>query len=446
MENIKANIIPYNQLAEQTVLGAMMLNKDAVLTAVQLLRAMDFYVPAHSEIFEAILELFNLDQPIDIITLSERLKLRGTLDSIGGTNYLVEIANMAPTSGNLKHYANILNEKSTLRRLIGACEDISKLCYSGEEEVRSVLDLAEQRIFEILENRDTQGFTPIGDVLSINYDKLLDLTERKDAFIGIPTGFSALDNILNGLQKQNFILIASRPAMGKTSLALNIAQNAAMKHHASVAIFSLEMSKEELANRMWSAETLVDVSKVQSGDLEDREWTQLLDGMDMLSRLPIYIDDTGGTTVTDIRAKTRRLKREKGLDLIIIDHMQLMSTGKRSENRQQEISEISRNLKLLAKDLNVPVLTLSQLNRTVESRSGNRPALSDLRESGAIEQDADVVMMLYRDDYYNKDTEKPGIAECIIAKHRNGATGTVEMKWQAKYTRFSDLESRYDEE
>lgn len=446
MENIKANIIPYNQLAEQSVLGAMILNKDAVTTASQLLKTADFYVPAHSEIFEAILDLFNLDQPIDIITLSERLKLRGSLDSIGGTNYLVEIANMAPTSGNLRHYATIITEKSTMRRLIHACEDISKLCYSGEEEVSSVLDLAEQRIFEILENKDTQGFTVIGDVLSINYNKLLEMTEQKDTIIGVTTGFESLDRILNGLQKQNFVLIAARPAMGKTSLALNIAQNAALKQNAHVAIFSLEMSKEELVNRMWSSETFVDVTKVQTGDLEDREWTQLLEGMDLLSKLPIYIDDTGGTTVTDIRAKARRLKRDKGLDLIIIDHMQLMTSGRRIESRQQEISEISRHLKLLAKDLDIPVMTLSQLNRTAESRSGNRPVLSDLRESGAIEQDADLVMMIYRDDYYNKDTEKPGVAECIIAKHRNGPTGVVELKWQSKYTRFSDLESRYDEE
>ncbi len=445
MEKIKANIVPYNQLAEQSVLGAMILNKDAVITAVGFLRSTDFYVPAHTEIFEAITELFNSDKPIDIITLSEQLKLRGSLDKIGGIDYLVEIANITPTSGSLMHYAKIVAEKATLRKLISACDDISKLCYSGEEEVSNVLDLAEQRIFEILENKKVQGFSSIGEVLSVNYNRLLDLTEQEDKLTGVTTGFTSIDRILNGLQKQNFVLIAARPAMGKTSLALNIAQNAALKQKASVAIFSLEMSKEELVNRMWSSETLVDVSKIQTGDLEDREWLQLLEGMDMLSKLPIYIDDTGGATVTDIRAKARRLKREKGLDLIIIDHMQLMSSGRRIENRQQEIADISRNLKLLAKDLDVPVLTLSQLNRTPESRSGNRPVLSDLRESGAIEQDADVVILIYRDDYYNKDSEKPGIVECIIAKHRNGPTATVELKWQAKYTRFTDLEKRYDE-
>ncbi len=444
----KINQIPYNRLAEQSVLSSMILNKDAAGEAIRIVSPKDFYHSAHTEIFYAIIDLFNADKPIDIITLSEQLKLRGSFEAVGGIEYLAEIANAVHTSGNLHHYAKIVTDKAILRRLIDSCNDISQKCYSGEEETKAILDLAEQRVFEILENRDNREFSVIGDVLSANYSRAAEMAAMPNDIIGIPTGFTDLDKILKGLHKQNFILIAARPSMGKTSFALNIAVNAAKASNLPIAIFSLEMSKEELVNRIWSSETAIESSKIQTGNLEDREWIQLVDGIERIKNLPIYIDDTGGTTISDIRAKTRRLKREHGLGMIIIDHMQLMtSPGRRSDNRQQEITEISRSLKLLAKDLDVPVVTLAQLNRAAESRSstGNRPMLSDLRESGSIEQDADVVLMLYREDYYNKETERPGIAECLITKHRNGEIGKVELKWRSQYTKFANLETRYDD-
>ncbi|MDD4688178.1 MAG: replicative DNA helicase [Eubacteriales bacterium] len=443
----KISSIPYNQLAEQSVLSAMLLNKDAIGDAIRLVSSKDFYHTAHSEIFDAIVELFNVDKPVDIITLTEQLRLRGSFDSIG-LEYLVEVANASSTSGNLRHYAKIVTDKAVLRRLIDACSDVCKQCYAGEDETKNLLDLAEQRVFEILENRDNREFTVIGDVISANYSRAAELSASPNDIIGMPTGFTDLDRILKGLHKQNYILIAARPSMGKTSFALNMAVNAARATNEPVAIFSLEMSKEELVNRIWSSETAIESSKIQTGKLEDREWTQLVNGIERIQDLPIYIDDTGGTTITDIRAKTRRLKRDKGLGLIIIDHMQLMKApGNWGGNRQQEITEISRSLKLLAKDLDVPVVTLAQLNRAAETRSstGNRPMLSDLRESGAIEQDADVVLMLYREDYYNPQTERPGIAECLITKHRNGELGKVELKWRSQFTKFGNLETRYDD-
>jgi replicative DNA helicase len=441
----KGLIMPYSQLAEQSVLGALIKNKDVLPSAAQLISGEDFYIPAHKEIYESVMLLFAENTPIDVITLSEKLKLRGTFDKIGGVAYLVELVESVPTAANFKYYANIVAEKALLRRLINASEDISKASYAGEEEVSAILDLAEQKVFEILEKRKLQGFTKINEVLSINYEHLNRLADGKESIIGIPTGFSALDKILGGLHNGNLIIVAARPAMGKTSFALNIATNAARKSKLPIAVFSLEMSKEELTNRIWSGESLVDLYNLQRGELRDEEWVMLADGMDSLNEVPIYIDDGGGTSVTDMRSKCRRLKREKGLGLIIIDHMQLMQGTRRNENRQQEISDISRMMKLMAKDLGVPVVVLSQLSRGVESRTEKRPVLSDLRESGAIEQDADVVMLLYREDYYNKEAEKPGVAEVIIAKHRNGATGMVELKWQPEYTKFVTLDKQYTE-
>ena len=432
--------MPFSHLAEQSVIGSMILNKEIIATLAHLLAPEDFYMPAHAEMYEAILELFNVDKPIDVVTLTAQLELRGTFDKIGGLGYLVEVANSVPTAANYRHYTKIVAEKSVLRKLINAAGEITRVSYAGEDDVEDILELSEKKIFEILEKRDLQGFVHIDDVLSANFQNLLELFAHPEKLTGVPTGFSRLDSILGGLQKGNLVLVAARPAMGKTSFALNLAQHAAQKKKEPVAIFSLEMSKEEITNRLWSAETMVDVGKVQNATLSDREWEQLAEGMEILAKEPIYIDDSGGSTVSEMRTKCRRLKREKGLGLIIIDHLQLMRTQRRNENRQQEIAEISRTLKILAKDLNVPIVLLSQLNRASETRAGNKPVLSDLRESGAIEQDADVVMLLYREDYYNKDTERPGIAECIIAKHRNGATGTVELKWQAEFTRFKDLE------
>ncbi len=447
-EVARINTIPYNQLAEQCVLSSMILNTDAAGEAFKILRTQDFYHEAHQEIFNAIRKLFDVDKPIDIITLAEQLKLQGTFDAIGGLTYLAEVANASPTSGNLTHYAKIVADKSLLRRLISSCTGISQRCYEGQDEPKALLDLAEQSIFEILENRDNKEFALFGDVLSANYSVTAERSASPNTLTGIPSGFTDLDRILKGFQKQNYIIIAARPSMGKTSFALNIATNAAMATGKPIAIFSLEMSKEELVNRIWSSETAIESTKIQTGNLEDREWIQLVDGIERIQNLPIYIDESGDPSISEIRAKTRRLKRDKGLGMIIIDHMQLMSNkdkGHRGENRQQEMTEISRQLKLLAKDLDVPVITLAQLNRAADSRTDKRPVLSDLRESGSIEQDADVVLMLYREDYYNKETDRPGIAECLIRKNRNGELSDVELRWRSQYTKFCNLETRYDD-
>ena len=448
-EVARITTIPYNQLAEQCVLSSMILNNDAAGEAFRLLRTQDFYHEAHQEIFNAIRKLFDLDKPIDIITLAEQLKLQGTFEAIGGLSYLAEVANASPTSGNLSHYAKIVADKSLLRRLINSCSGISQRCYEGKDEPKALLDLAEQSIFEILENRDNKEFALFGDVLSANYSVTAERSASPSTLTGIPSGFADLDRILKGFQKQNYIIIAARPSMGKTSFALNIATNAAMATGKPIAIFSLEMSKEELVNRIWSSETAIESTKIQTGNLEDREWIQLVDGIERIQNLPIYIDESGDPSISEIRAKTRRLKRDKGLGMIIIDHMQLMSNKDRSrhsgENRQQEMTEISRQLKLLAKDLDVPVITLAQLNRAADSRTDKKPVLSDLRESGSIEQDADVVLMLFREDYYNKETDRPGIAECLIRKNRNGELADVELRWRSQYTKFCNLETRYDD-
>ena len=382
-EVARITTIPYNQLAEQCVLSSMILNNDAAGEAFRLLRTQDFYHEAHQEIFNAIRKLFDLDKPIDIITLAEQLKLQGTFEAIGGLSYLAEVANASPTSGNLSHYAKIVADKSLLRRLINSCSGISQRCYEGKDEPKALLDLAEQSIFEILENRDNKEFALFGDVLSANYSVTAERSASPNTLTGIPSGFADLDRILKGFQKQNYIIIAARPSMGKTSFALNIATNAAMATGKPIAIFSLEMSKEELVNRIWSSETAIESTKIQTGNLEDREWIQLVDGIERIQNLPIYIDESGDPSISEIRAKTRRLKRDKGLGMIIIDHMQLMSNKDRSrhsgENRQQEMTEISRQLKLLAKDLDVPVITLAQLNRAADSRTDKKPVLSDLR-------------------------------------------------------------------
>ena len=441
MEELVTTQMPFSHLAEQSVIGSAILNKEIIATLAHMLKPQDFYMPAHSEIYDAVLDLFNEDQPIDVVTLTAQLEQRGSFEKIGGLSYLVEIANSVPTAANYRNYAKIVAEKAVLRNLINASGEITRVSYAGEDEVEDILRLAETRIFDILEKRELQNLVHIDDVLSANFQNLLELFANPENLVGVPTGFVKLDATLGGLKKGNLVLVAARPGMGKTSFALNIAQHAAQKKKQPVAIFSLEMTKEEITNRLWSAETMVNAGKVEKANLSDREWEQLTEGMEILSKIPIYIDDTGGATVTDVRTKCRRLQREQGLGLIIIDHLQLMGTTKRSENRQQEISYISRTLKMLAKDLNVPIVLLSQLNRASEARKGNRPVLSDLRESGAIEQDADVVMLLYRDDYYNEDSEQPGIAECIIAKNRSGETKTIKLKWQGEFTRFKDLDT-----
>jgi len=434
-------IPPQNIEAEQSVLGAILLDKEVLANVTEIISSQDFYREDHREIFEAILDLYEKAEPIDLITVSERLKLRGTLDSVGGLEYLTNLANIVPTTENAKHYAKIVEEKSILRNLIKVSTNIVNMGYEAAEEVTYVLDKAEKGIFDLLQKRNTQGFVPIKDVLVDTFNKLEELYNSKGHITGIPTGFVDLDYKTAGLHNSDLILIAARPAMGKTAFALNIAQYAAIHSKVPVAIFSLEMSKEQLVNRMLACEAMVDSQKMRTGKLEDSDWQKIARALGPLSEAPIYIDDTPGASIMEIRAKCRRLKIEKNLGLLVIDYLQLMQ-GKngRSENRQQEISEISRSLKILAKEINVPVITLSQLSRAPEQRQDHRPILSDLRESGAIEQDADIVMFLYRDDYYNPDTDRKNIAEAIIAKHRAGSTGTVELVWLGQYTKFANLE------
>lgn len=438
--NAIGRIPPQNDEAEQSVLGSMLLDKDAIPTVTEILKSNDFYRENHREIFEALLDLFEKAEPIDLITVSERLKLRGTLDSIGGLEYLANIAAAVPTTANVKHYAKIVEEKSLLRNLIKSSSDIMNMGYEANEEVSYVLDQAEKNIFDIVQRRNIKGFTPVKDVLVETFNKLEELYNNKGNITGIPYGFTDLDFKTSGLHNSDLVLIAARPAMGKTAFGLNIVLHAAISAQVPVAIFNLEMSKDQLVNRMLACEAMVDSQKMRTGKLEDDDWQKIAKTLGPLSEAPIYIDDTPGVSIMDIRSKCRRLKLEKNLGLVMIDYLQLMQGRGRNENRQQEVSEISRSLKILAKELDVPVICLSQLSRAAESRTDHRPMLSDLRESGAIEQDADIVMFLYRDDYYDPETEKKNIAEVIIAKHRNGSTGTIELAWLGQYTKFANLE------
>lgn len=442
LENISSGEIPFSLQAEQSVIGSILLNPESLQNCMSVIKPEDFYVKSYEIMYEALIDLYNQNKPIDIITFTEHIKFMGKFDMVGGLEQITSIVNSVPTAANISHYASIVYEKSVLRQLIKSAEEIAKASYSSQDHVENILDFAEQSIFNILNKKEINGFSHISEVLSVNFEKLCSISENNGDLTGVPTGFADIDKILNGLHSGNMVLIAARPAMGKTSFALNIAHSVSRKTMEPVAVFSLEMSKEELVNRLWSSETFVELAKIQTADMGERQWLQLAEGMDVLSKLPIYIDDSGECTVAEMKAKCRRLKSKKGLSLVIIDHIQLMKSSRRTDNRQNEVSEISRMIKIMAKDLDVPVIVLSQLNRSVESRVGNRPALSDLRESGAIEQDADVVMLLYRDDYYNKETDKPGIAECIIAKHRNGSTGVVELKWLAEYTKFAGLEKK----
>jgi len=436
-------VMPHSLEAEQSVLGAMIIDKECIAAVTESIKSEDFYSENHREIFEAVLDLFNRNEPVDLITVSEQLKVRGTMEAVGGLEYLTELVTLVPTTANVKYYTKIVEEKSILRKLIRAAVDIANQSYEAADEVSYIMDNAEKQIFDILQKRNTQGFVPIKDVLIESFDKLEELYKNKRKIVGVPTGFVDLDMKTAGLHPSDLILIAARPAMGKTSFALNIAQYAAIHANVPVAIFSLEMSKEQLVNRILWSEALIDSQKMRTGELQDDDWPKLARVIGPLSEAPIYIDDTPGLSVVEMRAKCRRLKLEKNLGLIVIDYLQLMQGRGKSESRQQEISEISRSLKILAKELNVPIITLSQLSRAPEQRSDHRPILSDLRESGAIEQDADIVMFLYRDDYYNPDTDKKNIAECIIAKHRNGSTGTVELVWLGQYTKFANFEKTH---
>ncbi|MGI6486428.1 MAG: replicative DNA helicase [Tepidanaerobacteraceae bacterium] len=433
-------IPPYSIEAEQSVLGSMLLSKEAIFVAAERLRAEDFYKESHRKIFDSILELNENGEPVDLITLTELLRSKRQIEQVGGAVYLTTLTEAVPTTSNISYYCDIVQEKSLLRRLIETSSDILSMAYEPKEDVENVLDKAERMIFEIVQKRRVENYFHIKDILLSTFERIEELYNSEGGITGVPTGFYDLDEMTSGFQPSDLILIAARPSMGKTSFALNIAQNAAIRNKIPVAIFSLEMSKEQLVQRMLCSESNVDSHRLRTGRLQDDDWPRLARAMGPLSEAPIYIDDTPAISSIEIRAKARRLKAEKGLGLIIIDYLQLMSGRSNAENRQQEISEVSRSLKALARELSVPVVALSQLSRAPEMRADHKPVLSDLRESGSQEQDSDLVAFLYRDDYYNPDSEKKNIAEIIIAKQRNGPTGTVELVWLAKYTKFANIE------
>lgn len=439
-----SKIPPHDIEAEQSVLGSMIMDKDAIIVATETLTENEFYRKDHQLIFDSIVELFSKGEPVDLITLKSKLEEKGYFEQVGGIRYISDLAHSVPTSAHIKKYSKIVEEKALLRKLIKMSEEISSLSYEASDKVENIIEFAEKGIFDLMQDRHTENFSHIRDILPKTFDKIEKIYEAKGVATGIPTGFIDLDLKTAGLQPSDLILIAARPSMGKTALALNIAQYVAVKKNIPTAIFSLEMSEEQLVSRMLSAEAHIDSQKLRTGDLLQDDWISIARAMTPLSSAPIYIDDTPGITTAEIRAKCRRLKLEKGLGLVVIDYLQLMSGTKnnKSENRQQEISEISRSLKALAREMDAPVIALSQLSRACEARADHRPMLSDLRESGAIEQDADIVAFLYRDEYYNPDTDKKGIAEVIIAKQRNGPTGTVDLVWLGKYTKFANMQQR----
>ena len=437
---------PHDIEAEQAVIGSMLTDTDAVTSAIEVLKAEDFYREDNKEIYEAILNLYNRSEPIDIITVKAELESMGKFEQVGGLEYLAELPEKVPTTANAMKYIKIVEEKSTLRRLIKTANEIIELGYSPTEEVDDIMENAEKKIFNIMQDKNQKGYSPLKDVLVESFTKLEELYNRKQHITGVPSGFIELDYRTAGFHGSDLVLIAARPAMGKTAFALNIATYAAVKANIPVAVFSLEMSKEQLVNRILCSEAMVDSNKVRTGKLEEDDWTKLAEAIGPLSEAEMYIDDTPGINIMEIRAKCRKLKLEKNIGLVVIDYLQLIQgTNKRGGSREQEISEISRSLKILAKELNIPVIALSQLSRAAEQRPDHRPMLSDLRESGAIEQDADIVMFLYGDDYYNEDSEKKNIAEVIIAKHRGGSTGTVELLWLGNYTKFVNIEKRFDD-
>lgn len=431
-------IPPHSVESEQSILGSILLDKDAIITVAETITPTDFYKDAHRIIYESMMALNNKNEPIDMVTLTDELRKRGYLDDIGGVTYLTSLSTIVPTTSNVKYYADIVKEKSVLRQLIKASNDIINLGYGSGESAENVLDFAEKKIFDISQERTNDDFKPINQVLMDTYDMIESIYSNKSDVTGVTTGFKDLNKKINGLQRTDLILVAARPAMGKTAFALNLVQNAAIKGNASVAVFSLEMSKEQLAQRMIAAQSNVELKKMKTGTLNDADWPRIISAMAVMSDAKIFIDDTPGIKINELRSKCRKLKMEQGLDLVMIDYLQLMESDSKNESRQQEISKISRSLKILAKELDCPVVALSQLSRAPEQRVDHRPVLSDLRESGAIEQDADIVMFLYRDEYYHSDSEKKDLAEIIIAKNRHGETGSVELVWMGSIQRFGD--------
>ena len=439
-------IPPHDLEAEQAVIGSMLTDKDAVMAAVEKLNRESFYREDNKLIFEAIINLYNRSEPIDLVTVKDELTSMGSFEKVGGFEYLAILPDKVPTTANAQKYIDIVEEKAILRKLIKTANEIIDLGYNPTEDVEDIMAGAEKKIFDIIQKKNQKSYTPIKDVLIESFTKLEELYNQKSKITGVPPGFVDLDDKTAGLHGSDLILIAARPAMGKTAFALNIAAHAAIRENVPVAIFNLEMSKEQLVNRILCMEAMVDSNKVMTGKLDEDDWSKLAGVVGPISDAGIYIDDTPGISIMEIRTKCRKLKMEKNIGLIVIDYIQLIqgSNNRKNGSREQEIAEISRSLKILAKELNVPVIALSQLSRAVEQRPDHRPMLSDLRESGSIEQDADIVMFLYRDDYYNPDTEEKDISEVIIAKHRAGSTGTVKLLWMGNYTKFVNLARGYD--
>ncbi len=435
---------PNNIDAEQSVLGSLLIDRDAIIRVDSFLRPEDFYLPSNQVIFRAIKDLYQDRQPSDLVTLSDRLDHAGQLDQAGGTAYLAGLLTAVPTSVHVEYYARIVERDAALRRLISAGTDIVEIGFEDSITTEIALDRAEKLILQISQQRTTRDFVPLDEVLEGIFNRITPNGDNRNAIVGVGTGYTDLDAMTGGFQRSDLIILAARPSMGKTAFALGITHGAALLHGKSVGIFSMEMSAEQLAYRLLSTETGIDSHRLRLGQVDDHEWERLSRALGRLSEAKIFIDDTAGAGIMEVRSKARRLMSEQGLDMIVVDYLQLMSSGRRNDNRVQEIAEISRGLKGLARELNVPVVALSQLSRAVETRSDHRPMLSDLRESGSIEQDADLVMFIYREDKYDEETDKRGIAEIILAKHRNGPVGSINLRFFEQTARFADLEVHRD--
>lgn len=430
---------PHNVEAEQSVLGSLLIERDAIIKVAAYLKADDFYINANGSIYQAVLDLYNKREPTDFITLSDELDRRGLLDDVGGVTYLSSLLNTVPTAVHVEYYGRIVERQATRRRLIDAGTRIVGIGFQDEVDTEEALDAAERELFDVSQKRQTKDFQSISDVIDRYFDQIDYLQQHRGDVVGVPTDYKDLDQLTGGLQRSDLLILAARPSMGKTAFALGVAYGAAVQHGRSVGIFSLEMSADQLVQRLLATETGVDSHRLRLGMIDDTEWDRISRAFGRLSEASIFIDDSANASIMDVRSKARRLQAEKGLDLLIIDYLQLMS-GRRSENRVQEISEISRGLKGLARELNIPVVALSQLSRAVETRADHRPMLSDLRESGSIEQDADIVMFIYRDEKYDENSDKKGIAELIVAKHRNGPVGSINLRFFEQTARFADLE------
>ena len=440
-EAILKRVLPHSLEAEQSVIGSMIMDREAIVVASELICGEDFYNKSYGVLFDSMVELNDQGQPVDLVTLQNRLKEKDVPPEISSLEFIRDLITAVPTSANIKYYTNIVAEKAMLRRLIRLMEEIANNCYAGKDSMEVIMEETEKKVFNLVQRRSTGDYVPIREVVMNAMDKIEKASHNSGGVTGIATGFIDLDYRTAGMQPSDLVLIAARPSMGKTAFVLNIAQYVAFHSGECVAIFSLEMSKEQLVNRLFAMESKVDSQHLRTGNLSDMEWEKLIESAGMIGQCKLIIDDTPAISIADMRSKCRKFKLEMDLKMIIIDYLQLMSgSGRGTDSRQQEISDISRSLKALARELQVPVLALSQLSRAVEQRPDHRPMLSDLRESGAIEQDADVVMFIYRDDYYNPDTEKKGIAEINIAKQRNGPIGTIDLVWLPEFTKFANLQ------